>query len=60
MEKVHYVIIDENDCERKTENFNEARRAFRKGMTVLEFRVVEIYTEQSRITISVQTEMIKM
>ncbi|MDR1959979.1 MAG: hypothetical protein LBQ54_13195 [Planctomycetaceae bacterium] len=60
MEKLYYLIIKEDGQERQTESLNEARKAFRLGLTVVECKICTMYTEFSKIVISVSTELQSM
>ena len=57
MERVFYTIIDKNDYEKVTDDYEEAREAFRKRKTVRIVQETTIYTEDSRILINVISDM---
>ncbi len=57
MERIWYTIIDKNDKEEETDDFEKAREAFRKRKIVRVIQETIIYTEDSRILINVVSDM---
>ena len=58
MEVVRYVLIDQEDMEHHTPDLWKARQALASGLyIVLEVREMIMYVEESRIVLSVQTEL---
>ena len=57
MERIWYSIIDKNDYVKETDDFEEAREAFRKRKVVRIVQETIIYTEDSRILINVVSDM---
>ena len=57
MVRIWYTIIDKNDYEKETDDFEEAREALRKRKVVRVIQETTIYTEDSCILINVVSDM---
>ena len=57
MVRIWYTIIDKNDYEKETDDFEEAREALRKRKVVRIIQETTIYTEDSCILINVVSDM---
>ncbi len=57
MEKVYYEITDEYGNIKETKSIDVARKSFRAGCIVVEYKVITTYLEQSVITLTIATEI---
>jgi hypothetical protein len=59
MTKVYYIITLGDGTNKKTKNFNTARKFFLNGFSVVEIKEVEIDTDYNHISMCVTTPMIQ-